>query len=382
MTRLRPSRFRRSLVSCLLLTLPLAAACASGMETGAYLKIRAASRYDRKLTYAAAQSDPAAAVGRVIELRGSINGAAESEDGALVILGLSDGASVTVQIPPKETAWLKRYSNLSLRVLAKISSNPNGNVIPLEVLAIAEDNEIGREEARRDQEQAEQEAQRRNAARERERNAARQALGGGTRGGLPSRHAPARSFAGNSAPPVPIGGANDAAYAPFLSARARPLLPAYQNYIAQQNPALRGAQAAQIAASLLHFADRYGVDPRLIVAMIMAESHFNPQATSRHGAMGLGQLMPGTARSLGVNNAYDPVQNLQGSIGYLRSRLDTFADRSLPGGGLTFEQVRLAMAAYNAGTGAVKKYGGVPPYRETQAYVQRIERLYRQLIGQ
>jgi soluble lytic murein transglycosylase-like protein len=116
--------------------------------------------------------------------------------------------------------------------------------------------------------------------------------------------------------------------------------------------------------------------------MIIAESHFNPNATSRVGAAGLGQLMPRTAASLGVNNPYDHVQNLNGSIRYLRSRLDTFADKALPGGGLSFEQISLALAAYNAGTGAVKKYRGIPPYRETRAYVNKIVSLYRYLIGQ
>ena len=116
--------------------------------------------------------------------------------------------------------------------------------------------------------------------------------------------------------------------------------------------------------------------------MIFAESSFNPNATSRSGAAGLGQLMPRTAASLGVNNPYDHVQNLDGSIRYLRSRLDTFADKALPGGGLSFDQITLALAAYNAGTGAVKKYKGVPPYRETQAYVAKIISMYRYLTGQ
>ena len=373
--------FRRP-VSCLnLFALGLAPVCAFGMETGPYLKVRAESRYDRKLTYAGLQANPADCAGRVMELRGVISGSSDSSEGTLVIFSLPDGSAVDLPLPAKEALWLKRYSNPSLRVLARVGSNPSGNVVPFEVLAIAEDGGVGREEALQAQEQAEAEARRRSEARERARNQARQALSGGLRGRPPSRHVPSR-IAGSPTPSYFNGAAGDSIYAPFLSARARPLFSAYRNYIAAQNVNLTGPQAAQIAANLLHFADRYNVDPRLVVAMIMAESHFNPQATSRHGAMGLGQLMPGTARSLGVNNAYDPAQNLQGSIGYMRSRLDTFADRSLPGGGLTFEQVRLAMAAYNAGTNAVKKYGGVPPYRETQAYVQRIERLYRQLIGQ
>ena len=361
------------------LALAAAPVCASGMEMGPYLKARVTFHYNRKITYAALQADPAAYVGQVMELRGAISGSAESDEGSLVILSLADGASVDLLIPSKEAVWLRRYSNPALRVLAKIGSNPDGNVAPLETLAIAEDNEISQEEARRAQEQAEQDAQRRRDMKEQERNRARQALSGGQRGGLPSRHAPARP-AGNFAPQNSAGGDNF--YAQYLGPRVRANFAAYRNFIAAQNPKLTAAQSAEIAANLLRFADQYDVDPRLVVAMIIAESDFDPQSTSKHGAMGLGQLMPGTARALGVSNAYDTAQNLQGSISYLRSRLDTYADHSMPGGGLTIGQIRLAMAAYNAGTGAVKKYGGVPPYRETQAYVQRIERLYRQLSGQ
>ena len=90
-------------------------------------------------------------------------------------------------------------------------------------------------------------------------------------------------------------------------------------------------------------------------------------------------LLSEDADALRALLATDPVQNLYGSINYLRSRLDTFSDRAMPDGGLSFEQVSLAMAAYNAGANAVKKYKGVPPYRETQAYVKRVTSLYEQL---
>ena len=109
---------------------------------------------------------------------------------------------------------------------------------------------------------------------------------------------------------------------------------------------------------------------RLVVAMMIAESGFDIYSTSRTGAMGLGQLMPETARGLGVTNAYDPVQNIAASVRLLRGHLDQY-------GG----QITLTMAAYNAGPGAVRKYHGVPPYRETQRYVAKVADLYRQLCG-
>ena len=115
-----------------------------------------------------------------------------------------------------------------------------------------------------------------------------------------------------------------------LSSRAEPLFWPYYNFIAQSNERLDSAAVGNITFHLLNFADRYNVDPRLVVSMILAESHFNPNATSHSGAMGLGQLMPGTAKALGVDNPYDPVQNLAGSINYLRSRLDTLCRSRAP----------------------------------------------------
>jgi soluble lytic murein transglycosylase-like protein len=106
---------------------------------------------------------------------------------------------------------------------------------------------------------------------------------------------------------------------------------------------------------------KYGVSTSLIKAVIHAESGYNPNAVSRKGASGLMQLMPGTARSLKVNNSFDPKDNVEGGVKYLRFLLDTFRG-----------DVSLAVAAYNAGLNKVAKYGGIPPYSETRTYVNRV----------
>jgi len=108
------------------------------------------------------------------------------------------------------------------------------------------------------------------------------------------------------------------------------------------------------------------LDPKLVRAVIQVESGYNARALSNKGAMGLMQLMPGTARDLAVDDPYDPSQNVRGGASYLRQMLDLFQD-----------SMELAVAAYNAGPGAVQRHGGVPPYRETVSYVQRVLGLYR-----
>ena len=117
-------------------------------------------------------------------------------------------------------------------------------------------------------------------------------------------------------------------------------------------------------------ADEAGVPPALVKAVAKAESGFNPKAARRAGAQGLMQLMPGTARGLGVTDPFDPMQSLRGGAKYLRQQLDRF------GGDYS-----KAIAAYNAGPGAVQKYGGIPPYAETQAYVPRVLAYFQQFGG-
>ncbi len=124
---------------------------------------------------------------------------------------------------------------------------------------------------------------------------------------------------------------------------------------------LGGGAPTQYDAQITAAATKHGIDPALLKGLIRQESNFNAAARSSAGAQGLTQLMPGTASGLGVTDATDPAQAIDGGAKYLKQQLDRF-------GG----DVSKALAAYNAGPGAVAKYGGVPPYAETQNYVQKV----------
>jgi soluble lytic murein transglycosylase-like protein len=122
---------------------------------------------------------------------------------------------------------------------------------------------------------------------------------------------------------------------------------------------------------ILQAAKTYHVDAALIRAIIMAESNYNPRAVSHRGAQGLMQLMPTTAKWLGVQDSFDPALNIDAGVRYFKKLLERFDNN-----------VKLALAAYNAGSRYVLKYGGVPPFRATRVYIRKVLKYHRKLIGE
>ncbi len=150
---------------------------------------------------------------------------------------------------------------------------------------------------------------------------------------------------------------------------ADPVTTAATQEAVSQVPAI--VPPAQIERLVNANAGAWGVDPALVKAIIANESGFDANATSKTGAQGLMQLEPATAAELGVSDAYDPGQNIYGGTRYIRGLLDRFHG-----------DLRLAIAAYNAGPGAVVKYNGVPPYAETQQYVENVLDAYQKYKAQ
>ncbi|HVN68675.1 MAG TPA: lytic transglycosylase domain-containing protein [Candidatus Binatia bacterium] len=164
-----------------------------------------------------------------------------------------------------------------------------------------------------------------------------------------------------------------ASLAPARAAqRAIPATPTaiavYASVLRQINPQMPGWQSRDLARRVLVNAERWRIDANMLVAIVTVESRWHTHAVSRAGAIGLGQLMPGTAAHLGVD-PHDPVQNLSGAARYLRGLVGKFGRK----------HYELVVAAYNAGPKAVTEYGGIPPYDETQNYVVRVFDTWQQL---
>ena len=141
------------------------------------------------------------------------------------------------------------------------------------------------------------------------------------------------------------------------------------NYIKNSNPKLKDGEIEWLYTRIDKYSRQYNIDPYLIVAVMEKESNFNHETISSSGALGLMQLMPSTAKELGVNPKRAE-ENIEGGVRYLKQQLDKYDGKY---------KVHYALASYNAGAGAVRKYGGIPPYTETQNYVRKIVEKYNKL---
>jgi soluble lytic murein transglycosylase-like protein len=173
-------------------------------------------------------------------------------------------------------------------------------------------------------------------------------------------------FAGTAAQAAPV--ATTSSFATQLATAAAPAADTTRTLSATTTASPAAAGTSELPASVPYgdeitaAARRHGLDPALLAGLIRQESGFNPSAGSSAGAQGLTQLMPGTAAGLGVTDSLDPAQAIEGGAKYLAQQLKAF-------GG----DVARGLAAYNAGPGAVQRFGGVPPYAETQNYVRKVQ---------
>ena len=304
---------------------------AASLTADQYLNVRKTLGTSRP-ELAVLKSNPSGFTGRIIELTGKVNGIAKCGSTASVILNCAD-ESLLVRSSGELPDCVANGNKI--RILVKIGEGNIGSLSDLELIEAAYDYDV--------------------SVRERQ---------------LAPKPAPKKPEVAPS-PHHPIAPSQLASRGGLFDpeARIKEIFAPYKKAIARFNPRLKEDQLNTVTSSILTFSWNYQVDPRLVVAIILAESGFKPAATSPVGAMGLGQLMPGTARGMGVSDAYDPVQNIEASTRLIHGHLERYGD------------IRLALSAYNAGPGAVRKYGGVPPYRETVNYVQKVTALYKALCG-
>ena len=343
------SFLRASGIALLLAVSAVPAWSSTHPQADEYYKVRDRAKL-ATFTSVEVQVHPDQFVGKLVEVRGLVNAIAGS-DSQTTLLIETQGAPAPTQVSLPPDKRLTDYPFLDVgtgvRALCQVVKNEGASTGQLEVVIAVKEFEAN---------QVDQ---------ERVAEAARKAALAARQKAKPTRLASRGMGAGGFRQPSP-GRYSDAQ-----------LVEIYGNAVRYFNRRLAPSDAQKIASIIISYSRKYGLDARLVMAVIAVESNFNQNAVSPVGAMGLGQLMPGTANDLGVHNAYDASANLEGSTRLLSNHIRNMTADGRP----TDEAIKLALACYNAGAGAVKKYKGIPPYRETQNYVAKISRLYRQMCG-
>ena len=349
-------RFRLALIFCLLAALLTGPGHADPVS--AYLAARhaAASPLLTAAEFGDVVSHPGSYVGRTVDLAVTVTGLVSSGDERTALLSVG-GQSVSVPLPVKFPGEEWIASGARVRVLLQVAPDDASLPSSVRLLAAAPEGDIVAAENA--------EAARQAAA------AARLSSGPASR-----RHSKRYAVVRYADDPANAGHPAGA-----LPARALAVYGPYRALVRRWNRRLSETDVDKITTSILYFSDRNDIDPRLVVATIIAESDFDIHSTSHAGAMGLAQIMPDEAQSLGVTNPYDPIQNIGAAVHILRGHLEKYGGAPAGAGIIPVSRILLTMAAYNAGPGAVHKYHGVPPYRETRRYVAKIAALYRQMCG-
>lgn len=333
-------------VACFLIAAP--ATASPYPQANDYFKVRDAGKIVTSFAHEDLVLSPAKFDGYLLEIRGLISGLAGADDHLTLLVNPGQGLAphaVSVPTSARTPALSFLTPDNRVRLLCRVVSPEGATGGRLEVVTAVKEHEAVSIDNARTQERLRQAASRRS--------------------GIPTRMA---SRGSRPSAATGTGGA--------LLSRQQ-YISAYADAVQYFNRRLSRDRAETIAAAILENSIRNQLDPRLVMAVVACESNFNENAVSRVGARGLGQLMPGTAADLGVNDSFDLHQNLDGSTRLLKSHISKMS-RS---GEVTEEAVRLALACYNAGAGAVKKHGGIPPYRETRNYVKKVTALYRRFCG-
>ena len=303
------------------------------------------------------RNQPQQLQGKLVEVRGMINAIAGSDAHITIMVeGAPGGASPMVALPTDKrlTDFPILDVSTQVRMLCRVVPSQDNSGGNLELVTAVKEYEAAQLDAPR----AKAAAQRQALAQRTQKPAVRTQLG--SRGvGSQAYNSRVIHRGGSSRPRI----GNEEIVAAYAAA------------VQHFNRRVTARDADAIARKILYYSVNAGLDARLVMAVIAVESNFNSNAVSPVGAVGLGQLMPGTAADLGVGNSYDPNENLRGSTTLLSGHIRNFTSSGQP----TEEAIKLALACYNAGPGAVKKYKGIPPYRETQNYVRKIMHLYKQM---
>ena len=328
--------------STLLIALISVCAIAHGQSVASYLKLRNKQHIVQPASPDALNS----LIGnKIVEIQGQVTGTFQSGDSVSLMVQLNDEQTQVVDCSEAPPEWLEN-GTVPARLLVRVSRSAEYDPLTAQLISAAPEDPIKK---------VDDAYWRAEAAKSSTHSRAHS---------LASRHGELHGWIGRPRTRQEWGTPNDK-------------VPQYASFILHRNPALGTEMAYKIASEVIGWSIEFGVDARLVMAVLMVESDFRPAALSSHGAQGLGQLMPGTAAWMGVKDPWDTKQNLMGMVRLLRYHLDEYVAQGKPIG----EALTLALAAYNAGEGAVRRAGGVPPYRETQAYVVRVVEIYKALTA-